>query len=260
MNQEEIKKIIDTVDEDLKPVIEYMLLNGFKTMASCDGVLAHHPKDRVFADAYISLENSKLVCDLVAYLYENSFDFDISTKTSTEKFWLYNNLTFGDKVSIRFINYNSENSQKLNNLLHDFIELKKRASEHTLKYIMEVYECLNKNDDSSNICFVYNSGLSCYQPYMNKESYMKKEGRSATLIIGKKDGCCKDMYLDEIAKFIENKFQVKYKMASREETFDESMFSVKVGKNSLNIYFEKNKYKEILEVVKEIKQREKENL
>ena len=69
---------ISGIDKDFVDIIEYLNENGYKTFASCDGVLEHHADDIVVpSSAYISFLKSPKIIDLMAQFAKDKDKFII---------------------------------------------------------------------------------------------------------------------------------------------------------------------------------------
>ena len=112
---------ISGIDKDFVDIIEYLNENGYKTFASCDGVLEHHADDIVVpSSAYISFLKSPKIIDLMAQFAKDKdkFIINIANNTYKEPYYLYGNIISGNRYGVYFKNEKGEPIETVEGLFH----------------------------------------------------------------------------------------------------------------------------------------------
>ena len=197
---------ISGIDESFVSIIDYLSENGFKTIASCDGVLAHHENVEGRAKptfAYISFLKSDRIIDVMAALLRDKDNFFIilSNDTSIEPMELYGNEMQGTQYAVHFENLQDQLSEYFERIVRGVIDGTITVSDEEKEQLIKIEKCLEQTEDSElNITFSLNGK---YQPYTGKS------GRTNTIIIRTKDGLDYERNIAQLAQMISKEFGIE---------------------------------------------------
>ncbi len=196
---------ISGIDESFVSIIDYLNENGFKTIASCDGVVAHHENVEEKANptyAYIAFLKSDRIIDVMAALLRDKDNFFVhfSNDSSIEPRELYGNVIKGTRYSVFFENLQDQLSEYFERIVRGVVDGIITVSDEEKEQLIKIEKCLEQTEESElSITFSLNGK---YQPYTGKS------GRTNTIIIRTKDGLDYERNMEQLAQIISREFGI----------------------------------------------------
>lgn len=238
---------ISGIDKDFVDIIEYLNENGYKTFASCDGVLEHHADDIVVpSSAYISFLKSPKIIDLMAQFAKDKdkFIINIANNTYKEPYYLYGNIISGNRYGVYFKNEKGELTQYFKDIIEGKIVIQDTENERkNLKKLENVLE-----DENTNLNFSVTLNGE-YEPGM-----LKKTGKINSLAISTKDDVGYDYDIETLVGKLSKKYGTVYKEDAFSDEFPEKEFVyVKSFYNDCEIYFTDEHFDNIIDQINYIK-------
>lgn len=135
------------LDKDFEDIIPYLIEKGFRTYASCDGVLAHHTPRNLPLTAFISFLHSEQIDKLLAACYDKKdlFTVCMSTQHKKDPYELYDNEISGNHYTIYFKNFRGERTEEFKEFLHETIENREPVDENKLAFIKRLMAAMEES-------------------------------------------------------------------------------------------------------------------
>lgn len=241
--------IVEGIDEDFVNIMEYLNNNGFRTFASCDGVLEHHDKPEEVIGAYISFLKSPKIIKLMAEFLKqkDKFSVVINNNTTLEPYYIYGNQIEGMRYGVYFSNEYGELTQEIEKIIMQLNE-KEPISEEERK-IEKINNTLEKADEQCDLSF---------NVYLNIE--MNRHINMLDIFTKDDGGYYRDMR--NLGEKLSNKFETKIKSLKLGEISESEIctynnieqFAIIDEKGqSYTMYFRDEKLSEILNYISYIK-------
>lgn len=234
--------VITGIDKDFIDIIEYLNSKGFKTFASCDGVIQNHTEGYRPNDAYISFMNSEKIIDLMAAFMRDfdTFSVDIQSCPETKPYELYGNMISGNTYTVYFSNKEGEKTEYFKKIIRSIAEGKVKVTDEEKKKLALTSKAVG--NEKTNLAFDVSFNYR-YQPYM------KKPGRINVLTIKTKEGLGYEINMEELAHRLAEKYGVTVKLLGKDWKFEESEYINCIGSGLMEFYFEDNTFTQVLDMI-----------
>ena len=239
---------VSGIDKDFINIISYLLENGFKTFASCDGVLANHVDKNEVTKAYIAFMQSPRIIELMSAFLRDKENFSISVANSSHKdpHELYDNIIEGNRFSVFFSNRYGELTSYFEKIIKGLVENKIVISDEEKSMLQKLSECLENGDNDTDLDIIVKLNFE-YQPFM------KKEGKTNYLTISTKDGYSYYRNMGKLVEMLSTRYGIPRKECNDIESFEENDFLVKYDESICEIYFSEENFEQIFDYIQFIK-------
>lgn len=258
----------EDIDKDFKTLIPYLIHKGYKTFASCDGVLANHINPNEVTLAYISFMYSHKVLELFSlFAKDKDFSLVMQTPNHTKSYQYGGNTISGNTYAVyfdnkdgSFTNFNSDDREKnldtlstktlpyFHRIIKSYEEDLVQPDTNTLGLLQKITQTL-QNAEQSDLCFQISTNTQIFHPFIDKANYLEITTKYGTGTI---------INLCELYDLLKEKNISKIVSETRPVDFTHSNSNTILSVSDFNIFvkFTDNQFDEILDIINFAKENE----